>query len=82
MKPFINSRYFGLQFQYKALQPELRTMDVSDLRDILQQQIGILDVFNSNDILLQYMEKQPIEMLLEFTGVLLHQICEWHGSFI
>ncbi|KRF80861.1 serine/threonine-protein kinase ATM [Drosophila virilis] len=64
-----------IEFQYKANQSEISRIDDSDLRDILQQQIVVLDVFNSNDILLQYLEKQPIEMLLEFIGVLLNQIC-------
>lgn len=47
----------------------------SDLRDILQQQIAVLEVFNSHEILLQYMEKQPIEMLIEFIGALLKHNC-------
>ncbi|XP_032588976.1 serine/threonine-protein kinase ATM isoform X2 [Drosophila mojavensis] len=64
-----------IEFQYKALQSELSSVDSSDLRDILQQQMLILDVFHSNDTLLHYMERQPIEMLLEFIGVLLNQIC-------
>ncbi|XP_034478283.1 serine/threonine-protein kinase ATM-like [Drosophila innubila] len=62
-----------IEFQYKANQPE--SMNDNDLRDILEQQIAVIDVFNSNEILLQYLEKQPIEMLLEFIGALLKHNC-------
>lgn len=64
---------FSLKFHYKANQVE--RLDDSDLRDILQQQIAVLQVFNSHDILLQYLEKQPIEMLIEFIGALLKHNC-------
>ncbi|KAH8396072.1 hypothetical protein KR222_002674 [Zaprionus bogoriensis] len=62
-----------IEFQYKANQAA--SMDDSDLRDILQQQIAVLQLFNSNEILLQYLEKQPIEMLIEFMGALLKHNC-------
>ncbi|KAH8386431.1 hypothetical protein KR093_000425 [Drosophila rubida] len=62
-----------IEFQYKAHEAE--PMNDNDLRDILEQQMAVLDVFNSNEILLQYLENQPIEMLLEFVGALLKHNC-------
>lgn len=61
------------KFHYKA--NPAGQLDDSDLRDILQQQIDVLEVFNSHEILLQYMERQPIEMLIEFIGALLKHNC-------
>ncbi|ALC48364.1 tefu [Drosophila busckii] len=60
-----------IEFQYKA--NELSSMDDCDLQDILQQQLLVLDVFSSHPILLQYLETQPIDMLLEFIGAVLKQ---------
>ncbi|XP_062138082.1 serine/threonine-protein kinase ATM [Drosophila sulfurigaster albostrigata] len=67
-----------IEFQYKAHQTE--RLDDNDLHDILAQQADILDVFNSNEILLNYLEKQPIEMLLEFIGLLLKHNCTRRDS--
>jgi len=41
------------------------------LSTILKLQMVVLNVFNSNEILLQYLEKQPIEMLIEFIDAVL-----------
>ncbi|XP_026850238.1 serine/threonine-protein kinase ATM [Drosophila persimilis] len=62
-----------IEFQYKANCTEM--MDESDLREILRQQIAVLTIFRSNSILLDYLERQPIEMLVEFTGSTLKDHC-------
>ncbi|XP_022209922.2 serine/threonine-protein kinase ATM [Drosophila obscura] len=62
-----------IEFQYKANCSEL--MDESDLREILRQQIAVLEVFRSNSILLNYLERQPIEMFVEFIGSTLKGHC-------
>ncbi|BFF89361.1 serine/threonine-protein kinase ATM [Drosophila madeirensis] len=62
-----------IEFQYKANCSE--SMDESDLREILRQQIAVLKVFRSNLILLNYLERQPIEMLVEFVGSTLKEHC-------
>ncbi|XP_043070286.1 serine/threonine-protein kinase ATM [Drosophila grimshawi] len=59
------------EIQYTSIQPDINRIDESDFHEILDEQIAILEVFNSNEILLEYLEKQPMEMLLEFIGVLL-----------
>ncbi|XP_023036036.1 serine/threonine-protein kinase ATM [Drosophila willistoni] len=60
-----------IEFQYKANSPV--AISDADLRDILRLQIAVLDVFQSNHVLLNYLENQPIEMLIEFVGVTLKQ---------
>ncbi|KAM8719535.1 hypothetical protein ACLKA7_005726 [Drosophila subpalustris] len=62
-----------IEFQYKAIRPEC--VNAIDLPEIVEQQMSVLDVFNSHELLLQYLEKQPIEMLIDFMGALLKQTC-------
>ncbi|XP_017035887.1 serine/threonine-protein kinase ATM [Drosophila kikkawai] len=62
-----------IEFQYKANCSEM--LDESDLRDILRLQIAVLEVFKSNSILLNYLERQPIEMMVEFIGAALKLHC-------
>ncbi|KAH8244044.1 hypothetical protein KR032_012478 [Drosophila birchii] len=62
-----------IEFQYKANCAEM--LDESDLREILRLQIAVLEVFKSNSILLIYLEKQPIEMMVEFVGAALKLHC-------
>ncbi|KAH8369440.1 hypothetical protein KR009_011024 [Drosophila setifemur] len=58
-----------IEFQYKGNCSEM--LDESDLREILRLQISVLEVFRSNSILISYLERQPIEMLVEFVGAAL-----------
>ncbi|KAH8280952.1 hypothetical protein KR054_005673 [Drosophila jambulina] len=62
-----------IEFQYKANCSEM--LDESDLREILRLQIAVLEVFKSNSILLNYLERQPIEMMVEFIGAALKLHC-------
>ncbi|KAH8264195.1 hypothetical protein KR038_004388 [Drosophila bunnanda] len=62
-----------IEFQYKANCSEM--MDESDLREILRLQIAVLEVFKSTSILLNYLERQPIEMMVEFIGAALKLHC-------
>ncbi|XP_020814150.1 serine/threonine-protein kinase ATM [Drosophila serrata] len=62
-----------IEFQYKANCSEM--LDESDLREILRLQIAVLEVFKSNSILLSYLERQPIEMMVEFIGSALKLYC-------
>ncbi|XP_052835760.1 LOW QUALITY PROTEIN: serine/threonine-protein kinase ATM [Drosophila gunungcola] len=62
-----------IEFQYKANSSEM--LDESDLREILRLQIEVLEVFRINSVLLSYLEKQPIEMLVEFVGAALKLHC-------
>ncbi|XP_041674601.1 serine/threonine-protein kinase ATM [Drosophila eugracilis] len=62
-----------IEFQFKANSSEM--VDESDLREILRLEISLLDVFKTNVILLNYLERQPIEMLMEFVGAALKMHC-------
>ncbi|EDX12862.1 GD20371 [Drosophila simulans] len=58
-----------IEFQLKANGAEM--LDKSDLPEILRLEIYVLDVFRTNPVLLDYLERQPIEMLVEFVGAAL-----------
>ncbi|XP_016998813.2 serine/threonine-protein kinase ATM isoform X1 [Drosophila takahashii] len=62
-----------IEFQYKANSPEM--LDESDLREILRLEIDVLEVFRTNSVLLNYLERQPLEMLIEFVGAALKLHC-------
>ncbi|XP_017057473.2 LOW QUALITY PROTEIN: serine/threonine-protein kinase ATM [Drosophila ficusphila] len=62
-----------IEFQYKAISSEM--LDESDLREILRLQIDVLGVFKTNSDLLNYLDRQPIEMLVEFVGAALKLHC-------
>ncbi|KAH8295345.1 hypothetical protein KR018_010145 [Drosophila ironensis] len=55
-----------IEFQYKANSSE--AIDESDLREILQLQISVMEIFGLNDIMQSYLERQPLDMQLEFVG--------------
>jgi len=50
-------------------------LDESDLREILRLEIDVLEVFRTNLVLLNYLERQPLEMFLEFVGAALKLHC-------
>ncbi|XP_039495619.1 serine/threonine-protein kinase ATM [Drosophila santomea] len=58
-----------IEFQLKANGSEM--LDKSDLPEILRLEIYVLDVFRTNSVLRNYLERQPIEMLVEFVGAAL-----------
>ncbi|KAH8268288.1 hypothetical protein KR026_004200 [Drosophila bipectinata] len=63
-----------IEFHYKA--NDAKSINESDLTEILGLQIAVLEAFKSNPILLNYLNSQPLEMLVDFVKNSLKYHCK------
>ncbi|EDV35318.2 LOW QUALITY PROTEIN: uncharacterized protein Dana_GF11791 [Drosophila ananassae] len=67
-----------IEFHYKA--NDAKSIKESDLLEILGLQIAVLEAFRSNVILLNYLNTQPLEMLVDFVKNSLKLHCRQRDS--